>query len=77
MKWTVNTLEIGMGFIKERPQGVLKDMAIWTGFVYPKRRKHVRVEKKKWTGNTENHKFVFFTKTEVVFWHYKKTILDI
>ena len=56
-----------MGFIKERPQSVLKDKAIWTGFVYLKRKKHVRIEKKKWTGNTENHKFVFLPKQKLYF----------
>lgn len=49
MKWTISTVEIVMGFvlgkfyyIEEKPQGVPKNMVIWTEeFIYLRRRKHV------------------------------------
>lgn len=46
IKWTISTLQITIGVIKERLQSVLKVMIIWTGFVYLKRRKHVGIENK-------------------------------
>ena len=53
MKWTINTVEIVMGFVlgklyyaEEKPQSVSKNMVTWTEeFVYLRRRKHVQIRK--------------------------------